>query len=236
MSKTKDLAVVEEYAIQSVDSKEIAAMIAEAAGPGGLTPQDLDKVKIPSGGATQWAVPNLEGETYAPAIEGVLIHHQDARAYWAASFEETGGAQQPDCASQDGITGDGTPGGVCARCPLAQFGSGKGNAQACKAMKILYVLPPDGLLPIAVTCSPASIKPVKQYLLRLASKGMKPQHVVTKFSLEKAKSKDGISYAKIVLAVSSVLPDDLRMKTTAYAETLKPKMDKVNFDQADVES
>lgn len=236
MSKEKnEVAIVEQFAIQSVDSAEIAMMIAEAAGSSGITPADLDRIKIPSGGVTQWAVPTLDGESFEKEIRGIIVHHQDVRSYWEKSFEETGGGVQPDCSSFDGITGRGIPGGICSKCPLSQFGSGKGSSQACKAAKILYVLTQDSLLPVAVTCSPGSIKPMKQYLLRLASRGMKPWHVVTTLALEKAKSGDGITYARVLPSVGGHLDATLKASAEAYSASLKPKLGTATIGQDDVD-
>ena len=118
---TKEVAKVENYAIQTMDHGSIRSLLSEAAGPQGITPEDLDKVTIPTGGAQMWTVPTLEGEDSVKDIYGIIVHHQDVRAYWSKSLEESGGSEAPDCSSADSITGFGTPGGPCSKCPLAQW-------------------------------------------------------------------------------------------------------------------
>src|SRR4029450_12815372 len=88
-------------------------------GGGVIELQDLDRIRMPTGGALTFEVPTPAGPESRPTITGVLVHVQQRRAYWAQAFDETGGGTPPDCTSADGITGVGEPGGACARCPLA---------------------------------------------------------------------------------------------------------------------
>ena len=57
----------------------------------------------------------------------------------AGAFGALGGSNPPDCGSFDGITGTGTPGGICKNCPFNQFGSGEGKSKACKNRRMLYL-------------------------------------------------------------------------------------------------
>lgn len=234
---TKELAIKTTYAVTRLTQKDLAGVIMEAAGENGLTPSDLDRVKIPSGGGVAWEIPSLEGPKTEKEIVGVILHHHDARAYWQQSMEEAGGNQPPDCSSSDGAKGLGLPGGDCASCPLAAFGSGKkGRGQACKAVKLLYILMPDDILPVVAVMAPTSIKPIRQYLIRLASRGLRASQVVTAIGLEKQKNTDGISYAKAVPAMREALDPETAAKIAAFAETFRASMGRVTLHSDDVSS
>ncbi len=163
-----------------------------------LRPGDLDTVKIPTGGMTQWAVDGPEGQSFVPALTGIVVHMHNQRAYYQGEY--AGGNEKPDCSSNDGHTPYGNPGDElrlagksCDDCPLSQFGSGKNGGQACRQSRRVYLVRPGSLLPIVLTLSPTSLANIRKYLLRL---GTTPYwSVVTKFSLKQAVNKSGIKYA-----------------------------------------
>ena len=97
-------------ALAIVPQGDIRAIIAENLGDG-ITANDLDRVKIPSGGGLAFEVPTLEGGEMEKSIEGVIVHHQDQNAYWSSPIE-SGSHMPPDCASRDGKYGDGELGVV----------------------------------------------------------------------------------------------------------------------------
>ena len=235
MSTSKEIALKEYKAL--ANAAEVGEIIAEAAGAQGIDPQrDLDRVHIPAGGGIAWEIPTMEGSDSSKTIEGVIVHHSDARAYWNKSFDESGGGTPPDCSSTDAAVGVGDPGGNCAQCPLAQFGSaaGESNAQACKQMKILYIMQPDSILPMAVALPPTSIKPARQYLLRLAARGIRPHQVLTKINLEKDKSADGISYSKATFEMAGYVKGEDAEKMGEYAAGLKPVLGGYVIDHGEV--
>jgi hypothetical protein len=232
---SKEIAL-KDYAALAV-SEDISTIIAEAAGPSGIDPQtDLDRVHIPAGGGQVWEIPTLEGSDAAKEIEGVIVHHNQARAYWRQSFEESGGGTPPDCSSRDGYDGIGDPGGDCAKCPFAQFGSGneETNSQACKQMTIVYMMRPDSILPMAVALPPTSIKPARAYLLRLASRGIRPHEVVTRIKLESAQSGSGIKYSKASFEMAGRVDKKDAEKMGAYAKSLKPVLGAYVIAQSEV--
>ena len=89
----------------------------------------FDRVTIPAAGGTTFELPGeLPGETdAAKEFTGVILYHHPLFAYYRERF--TGGNNAPDCGSYDGVTGVGNPGGVCAQCPLNQFGSGENGGK-----------------------------------------------------------------------------------------------------------
>jgi hypothetical protein len=200
-------------------------------GTGGLSEFDLPRIKMPAGGGLQWAVPTLEGETMEPAIEGVIVLARDTRAYYSQPISETGGGQPPNCWSADGVTGSGTPGGACLACPLARYGTAQdGRGQACKQIKQLFVLRGNLLLPEVVTLPPTSLKPAKQYLLKLASQGVPYYAVVTRIGLERTKNSQGIAYSRAVLSFVRRLSTEEAERSRNYHEMLKPLVQKMVVD------
>lgn len=206
-----------------VDIAEVQSALAENVGVGGLSEFDFDRIKIPSGGHTAFTVSTLDGEEIQKSITGVIVFARDARGYWSKSMEESGGQAPPDCESKDGLTGRGNPGGACATCPLAQFGSAKkGGGQACKATRQLFMLLGDSLLPTVIAMPPTSLKPCKQYMMRLAGAGVPYWAAFTKVSLEKANNSGGVAYAKAKFDFAGKLDAEQKVKAQAYHAMIEP--------------
>lgn len=225
----------QDLGLTQFDPAELRTIVQDNVGAGGITEFDLDRVRVPAGGVTTWTIPTLEGEQETKELTGVIVYWREPRAYWAASFDETGGGTPPDCYSPDGVHGYGNPGGLCARCPFAQFGSAeRGRGQACKQMRLLFMLRPGAMLPLVVVAPPTSIKPLKQYFLRLAANGKPYWSVVTKLLLEKTKNQDGIAYSRIVPQLAAVLDAEAAEKMRQYAEAIRPALEAVQITQEDV--
>lgn len=77
----------------------------------------FDRVKIPSGGATMFELPGDEADEpeMVKEFSAVILHHHPVLQYYKEKY--TGGSNPPDCGSFDGVTGEGTPGGVCSTMP-----------------------------------------------------------------------------------------------------------------------
>lgn len=214
---------------------EIMEIIAENM-DGQITSSDLDRVKIPAGGGIAFEVPTLEGADSQKTIDGVIIAHQPQNVYWATGLDAGGGNQPPDCVARDGKMGDGSPGGLCATCPLNKFGSDGDKGKACKNTEILFILRPGNMLPLALFVPPTSLGAVKKYLLQLTSASIPFYGVQTRFSLEKASNAAGIGYAKLVLtpvafdasATDSrarlMLPADTVSDIKSYRDALLPQL------------
>jgi hypothetical protein len=231
MAKKNELAVVKEtdYAILEQSTDELSEIIEENVGEQ-IQVSDLDKTGIPAGGATSFEVPTLDGEEDVKTIEGIIVGFKDGRAFWKESFDETGGGTPPDCFSDDMVTGVGDPGGACATCPFNQFGSAEnGDGKACKEMRTVFVLREGDLLPLAITLPATSIKPMKQYFLRLVNFRKRFYHVVTKFELEKTQNKGGIKYSKVKPSVSKQISDEgQKEKLKNYVDTMAPLLKNVS--------
>lgn len=205
----------QDFAIMKYTPQQITDLLNANLGIEGFNQFDLDRIRIPSGSVAQWTLQSVEGEENQEEFEGVIIHHQDARRYWATAYGQGGEGTPPDCYSDDAIHGHGEPadkcGGLCERCPLSQFGSEvkpdgkKGRGQACGQVKQLFVVRTEELLPVVVVLPPTSLTQCRRYFLRLISRALHPYHVITTFALSKEKNADGVGYARAVMTVSNKL-------------------------------
>lgn len=165
-------------------------------------PWDIDRAKVPAGGGMTWEMPDLdEGTKAVKQLEGIILHFASPRSYWIGGLDEGDGAGPPDCSSPDGIIGTGNPGGECAICPLNQWGTAtKGDGKGCKEKRMLFLLQPNAYLPILVQVPTMSIKPLNQYMMRLATTGTMYHNVVTGVTLEKSQQRGGggLTYSKMV--------------------------------------
>lgn len=222
-SKTQsEVAVIDNYMALTVGS-DFAEVVAANIGNATIQPFDLDRVKIPAGGGTTWEVPTLDGVTEVKEIDGVIIHWRKVRAYWTQGFDESGGGTPPDCSSEDGMTGVGDPGGSCAECPLSKFGSDANHrAQACKEMRMLFLIREGDRLPLVVSIPPSSLGSVSKYFLRLVSHGIPYFGAITRLTLEKNKNKDGIQFSQASLSLMSELNSDQIIRVKSYADGLRP--------------
>jgi hypothetical protein len=194
-------------------------------GQAGLTANDLEQIKVPSGGGIAWAIPGLDGEESVKEVEGIIVGWRDIRAYWSVKMEDSSGNTPPDCHSVDARMGIGKPGGHCQSCSFAQFGSGpKGDGQACKLTRQLFLIRQDNFLPEIVNLPPSSLKAIRQYLLRLAAKGVPYYGVITKIALEKAKNPQGIIYSKAVFTSGGRLTPEHTQQAHEYATMIFPLM------------
>ena len=223
---TKELAVKNEAEFPALaqDPKVLAEALAENLGGGAISPFDLDRIGIPSGGGLAWAVPALDGtEDAAKELVGIITHVQNARAYWHNPYGGGEGAVPPDCVSDDAVNGVGDPGGLCAQCPYAAFGSdSRQRGQACKLIQRLFLLRPGASLPVVVNLPPGSLKGARKYLLRLVSNSKRASSVLTRLTLEKDKNADGIVYSKAVFAMVGSLDQPQADAASAYGKALAP--------------
>ena len=230
MSKkdTTEIVPYEQWAIAKPGAN-IQQIIADNLGGEPIDVMDLDRIKVPSGGMLVWSVPDMlaeDGEISTKELDGVIIDSQVVRTFWRTSFEESGGQMPPDCSSDDGITGVGDPGGECASCPFAKFGSAEGRtSQACQMNRMMFIARPGSILPSVVKVPPTSLRPAKKYLMALSGSEKHVWEVVTRMTLEKDKSADGITYSKIRFQMLALLPEDVKQRVAEYKEALQPHLD-----------
>jgi hypothetical protein len=155
---------------QALADSDLGAMMAEELD--GLD-AGFERIKIPSAGSTVFEVPGEEdGEPDAvKEFSAVILHHHPLHAYYSTKY--TGGNQPPDCASFDGVTGEGEPGGSCRKCPLNQFGSGENGAKACKNRRRIYVLREGEIFPLLLSLPTGSLQEFTRYIKAIVPKTIK---------------------------------------------------------------
>jgi hypothetical protein len=213
---------------------DMAEIIKENFGGDQLTLADLDKIKLPAAGGITWAIPSLDGEDSTKELTGVILAWADKKAWWAASYGESGGGSPPDCKSSDMVHGIGAPnsffnakeqqlqdtgkagmavrapgGWLCSTCTHNQFGSAaQGAGKACQDKRFVIMLPLDSLIPILLRVPATSIQPMKQYFKRLAGVRKPYYAVVSTLSLIKVKGTQ--EYSQIVArAARSLEPHEV---------------------------
>lgn len=196
----------------------------------------FDRVKIPAGGATMFELPGDEADEPEAVKEfsAVILYHHPVLQYYREKY--TGGSNPPDCGSFDGITGEGNPGGACAKCPLNQFGSGENNAKACKNRRRIFLLREGELFPLILSLPTGSMREFSRYIKRLLSKGKKSNMVVTRFSLKKATNSSGIAYSQAQFAVDRSLTAEEQILINRLSEQVKTYSRRVGFDTEEAET
>lgn len=177
-------------------------------GSGGISAGDLSRIKIASGGLTQFVVPTLEGDKGISKLEGVVVLAKDTRAYWKS---EDPNNTPPDCSSNDAITGAGDPGGSCASCSLAKFGSDPkgGKGQACKQIKQLFMLRGESMLPEIVSLPPTSVVPANRFFVTLQGSRIPHYAALISIEVEKAQNPQGKPYGKAKFHhIRTLTPDE----------------------------
>lgn len=189
----------------------------------------IDRIKIPSGGATMFELPSDDSDEpeMVSEIIGVIPYSHPAYAYYQTKYE--GGNNPPDCGSFDGITGIGTPGGACRDCPYNKFGSGEGQSKACKNRRMLYILREGEIFPLELSLPTGSLKSFTNYAKSQLSKGRRLSAIVTKIKLKKATNARGIAYSQAVFSFERMLTADelnvvsgMTQQIKDYADNLTP--------------
>jgi len=221
-SRSKAVAVIPvgEYAVLGQDAERVAAVIKENMGDkAGVSLFELDGIKVPSGETQFWQVPTLDGPQAEKEIVGVIMAWQDVRAYYATSYDDSGGGTPPDCRSADGLEGSGSPGGVCANCSMNAYDEETGR-KPCGEYRVLFMVRPKDFLPVVAWVPPSSLKPIRSHFRRLASEGVRYWETVTSLGLEKSKSKRGQVYNEIVPKLVERIEGDLLARVEVYHDNI----------------
>ena len=196
----------------------------------------FDRIRILAGGATMYELPGDEADEPEAVKEfsAVILYHHPVLQYYKEKY--TGGSNPPDCGSFDGITGEGDPGGACAKCPLNQVGSGENNAKACKSRRRIFLLREGELFPLILSLPTGSMREFSRYIKRLLSKGKKSNMVVTRFSLKKATNSSGIAYSQAQFAVDRSLTAEEQILLNKLSEQVKAYSRRGGFDTEEAET
>lgn len=238
-AKKNDALATQNNGFLALANSDLGAMMAEELD--GLD-TGFERIKIPSGGSTLFEVPPgpprspqdswggvEEGDPEAvKEFSAVILHHHPLHSYYKAKY--TGGNLPPDCASFDGVTGEGEPGGTCRKCPLNQFGSGENGAKACKNRRRIFALREGEIFPLLLSLPTGSLQEYTRYIKRLLSKGRKSNAVVTRFTLKKATNTTGVLYSQAQFAVDRPLTPEEHVLIEKLSEQVKSYARRVGFD------
>jgi hypothetical protein len=225
MAKKNEVAVQPEG--QKFNLVTLGGELAEAVSEemDGLGTIPFERVKIPSGGGLAFELPGETEDSPVTATEivGVILTHHPVNVYWANKY--SGNNEQPDCSSYDGKQGVNRQTGAvvqCSNCPHNQFGSDGGKGKACKNVHRCYILQEGNPVPLILALPPTSLKYIRDYIgKKIILKGLRCYDVVTKITLKKEKSADGITYSRAAFQCVQVLEDNQRAEAKAMADTVK---------------
>jgi hypothetical protein len=202
----------------------------------------FETVKVPSGGGIAFDVIDDNGaQDIAKEITGVVLDHYPTRAYWPERFG--GGNQPPTCTSMDAKTGSlprnaNGEFGTCHDCKWSQFGSAEdGRQQACKFMHRVFILRAgsESIFPVMLSLPPSSTGKYdgsfSTYAIKLSGRMKKISDVISKVKLITDKSKDGITYSKVVFYYESDVPPEERAKIEFLRANLKSAMRQRPMDE-----
>ena len=212
---------------------DLPELLNDSASAGGTLFTLFDRITIPAGGSTSFDVPTAESTTSEKSLQGVVMHAQRRRVYWASNEPREG--NPPDCYSDDGEFGAGEPGGSCKTCPHNQWGSalGGGRGKSCKEMLQLYILRDGEALPVTISLPPSSLGVYHKYVARLARERSTIRSTVTEFSLEKVSSDGGIAYSRVICkAVDSIDADNTKIIRSISARLAPAIMGELTHDEA----
>lgn len=211
----------------------VGELIALNTGGAELNLGSLDRIKVPSGGGTAWEIPSIDGDVdHVKELDVVIIGQRSPRVYF--SQEYTGEVTQPDCSSEDGVTGfdnETEEERACKGCPYSLWNSARnGRGQACSARKLVLALTKDSALPVLIDLSPTSAGALEQYMLRVAGRRLAFYQVETSFKLIKVTSGGGITYSKLDPHFNRILSEEEQASAAAYRTTLAPVFEKAKAD------
>ena len=204
-------------------------------GARGVTEKDLDRIKVPTGGALSLIAQGIDGEEHLREIDCIILGWYDRRAYYKIPFDQRGKQQKgvpPDCTSRDGYIGVGDPGGQCAQCPMAAWGSDPkgGRGQACKESRQLIIMRADLDGAEIVTVPPTSLKAVTDYFRRLDRRRIPYYGLVTNLRLERAENADGMTYSRMVFSAGPQLSQTDRAAVEPMQVEMMQKLQNVAID------
>lgn len=216
----------------------------------GITPS-FETIKMPSGGATIWAIPGDEKPVYEEELIGIIIDHYGTRTYWPGEY--TGGKGPPMCKSTNLRTGslprneDGEF-GECISCKWSKFGTATkqngqpGKGQACHLKhRVFFLMPDRSILPYLVALSVTSS--TKKYPGSIStfvikqSGGLKGiNEILTKIKLQGGDhDEDGNEYSKAQFFKVRDLTEDEIARVAPLAAMLKAAMRSRPFEVDEIE-
>lgn len=190
---------------------------------------DLAQIKVPGSGGTTWEVEGLVETESVRDLRGVILAILTRRAYYESSYDDTGGGTAPDCASSDGKTGRGLygvgseshPSGSCEDCDMNEWtDDGKGKQRKpCTEQRLLVFLREGSILPMIIQVPPTSLKPLKQFMIKMVSSGVPYHRAVANIALKKVDGKQ--PYSVLVFTLDAKIPTSLAAPFKEMGDQMK---------------
>lgn len=229
------------FGMNLTDIRDTYAEILEAqAEVGGMV---MYRAKVATGGGKAFDIVtgDEETDTSVPSFTGVIVYNHNCNAYFD---EDTTGNTPPVCSSMDGLIGFDTESGEpisCKNCPRNAYGTAKnGRGKACKNMHRLYIMTEDMPIPLVLSLPPTSLKAFQNYRMSaLAAKKLKPNEVVTEFSLTAQQSQSGQKYSVVKFKLLGKLDEEQAGVARYFSEQLKaaasraPEMTGEDYNRGD---
>lgn len=230
--------------------EETLELLAENLGDDGsmIGIRNFSRVKVPSGDAGSWMIKRGGQEVAVKKLRGIMVGWSARRSFWVNGEPD---GSSPDCASvdnkrpisgglfaPDGERGAQNPSGMCANCPMAQFGSdpqGERGA-ACKEQRLVYLVVEGALFPLILHIPRTSIASMSEFMMGLLNEQKRYYSVVVDIGLEKTKNKVGQEYNKVVIEVVQGLDPTEVAAVKAYGDQIKGLIREFNaaFDRDSV--
>lgn len=229
------------FGMNLTDIRDTYAEILEAqAEVGGMVTY---RAKVATGGGKAFDIVtgDEETDTSVPSFTGVIVYNHNCNAYFD---EDTTGNTPPVCSSMDGLIGFDTETSepvACKNCPRNAYGTAKnGRGKACKNMHRLYIMTEDMPIPLVLSLPPTSLKAFQNYRMSaLAAKKLKPNEVVTEFSLTAQQSQSGQKYSVVKFKLLGKLEPEQAEVAKYFTEQLKaaascaPEMTGEDYNRGD---
>ncbi len=188
----------------------------------------LERLKVPAGGATTWEYEGGDGLVSARELQGIVVSVQPARTYYIGDTVES---RPPNCSSTDAVSGYGhrglpndTDGGGPYPCDTCVYG-GDRFASPCKRREMQLVLVEGGgPLPFFLNLPPTRLGNSQKFRMSVSKLATPDRvvpywHVIAILGLEKDANAKGI-FARVTFKRVAVLSPADAAKIDAYKAAL----------------
>ena len=235
--KTTEFALVKADKIAAdfpvLQKREDVAEVLRDNFPRGLSTEDLLRVKFSGGGSTQFEIVG-KGDTPMGEVDeivGLVAYHTPTRVRWNGSMDDPDRVRGlPLCASSDGVTGEGKPGGPCHSCEFQRW-TDEGKMPECDSRRAIFLLQPGEWLPLSISLPRKSQQAFEAFLARLSAKCISIYGMLVRFSLKKEKNALDQVYSLLeVESVGQLTPSDLALSRD-YRKTMEESLKAVATEQ-----
>ena len=103
-------------------------------------------------------------------------------------------------------------------------------------MLLLFLLNEESFLPQIVVCPPTSLRPMRQFSVKLTSRAVPLSSVIVRLALTTDKNSQGITYSKISPSIVGRLNNDERANIQRYIDNLQDAWEQEGVKNDDYEA